>query len=120
MNYCDLQINGYAGADFSSLDLTDEQLHRACVALKEDGVETILATIITDHLDSLCAKLRHLLNLRERDPLARSLIHGFHVEGPFLNPGAGWIGAHPVESVIPANPADAERLVEAGDRKSVV
>ena len=66
MNYCDLQINGYAGADFSSLDLTDEQLHRACVALKEDGVETILATIITDHLDSLCAKLRHLLNLRER------------------------------------------------------
>ena len=114
MNYCDLQINGYAGADFSSLDLTDEQLHRACVALKEDGVETILAIIITDHLDSLCAKLRHLLNLRERDPLARSLIHGFHVEGPFLNPGAGWIGAHPVESVIPANPADAERLVEAG------
>lgn len=114
MRACDLQINGYAGADFSSPDLTAEQLHGACLALEEDGVDTILATLITDEIDSLCAKLRHLIKLRENDPLARRLIHGFHLEGPFLNPGPGWIGAHPAEAVLPASPQDAERLLEAG------
>ena len=94
MKAFDLQINGYAGADFSSLDLGAESLHHACRELEKDGVAMILATVITDELESLCAKLRHLVDLRSRDPLARRMIHGFHVEGPFLNPEVGWIGAH--------------------------
>lgn len=114
MKAVDLQINGYAGADFSSPDLTEEELHRACLELERDGVELILATVITDHLDTLCSKLEHLVDLRGKNPLVRKMIHGFHVEGPFLNPEAGWIGAHPPEAVIPATPDAAFRLVEAG------
>ena len=114
MNAFDLQVNGYAGADFCSPDLNSEQLHTACLALEEDGVDSILATVITDTMDALCAKLHNLVQLRDGDPLAKRLIQGFHVEGPFLNPEAGWIGAHPAHAVIPANPDDAQCLLDAG------
>ncbi len=115
MNACDLQVNGYAGTDFCSPDLNADQLHAACLALQEDGVDLFLATLITDSIDALCAKLRGLVRLRESDPLAREMIHGFHVEGPFLNPNTGWIGAHPPEAVVTANPDDAQRLLDAGE-----
>ena len=48
MSYFDLQINGYVGTDFCSRDMTIEQMHHACEALRADGVEGILATMITD------------------------------------------------------------------------
>lgn len=115
MNACDLQVNGYAGTDFCSPDLDAEGLHRACEALEEDGVDAFLATLITDTIDNLCAKLTGLVKLREQDPLAKRLIAGFHVEGPFLNPEVGWIGAHPTEAVIQGNAEDAQRLLEAAE-----
>ena len=111
----DIQINGYAGVDFCSASLTAEQLHRACRKLDQDGVDGILATVITDTVPSLCAKLRNLAALRNADPVARSMIAGFHIEGPFLSPQPGYIGAHPAEAVVPANPDDARRLLEAAD-----
>ena len=43
------------------------------------------------------------------------MISGIHVEGPFLNPSVGYIGAHPADCVIPANLDDAKRLLDAGD-----
>ena len=60
MNPFDLQINGYAGADFCAIDLTAEQLHTACRALQGDGVDSILATVITDTIENLTAKLSNL------------------------------------------------------------
>jgi N-acetylglucosamine-6-phosphate deacetylase len=114
MNACDLQVNGYAGVDFCSADLNAEQLHVACQALSDDGVDAFLATVITDSVDALCAKLANLVRLREQDVLAKQIIRGIHIEGPFLNPGEGWIGAHPPDDVIPADPEIAQRLVAAG------
>ena len=110
----DLQVNGYAGADFCSSNLTAEQIHHACEALADDGVDGILATIITDGVDSLSAKLANMVRLREQDELVRRMIVGFHVEGPFLNASPGFIGAHEPEHVRPANEEDAKRLLEAG------
>lgn len=110
----DLQINGYAGVDFCSLDLSGEEMRRACEALAADGIEGILATIITDSVDRLCSKLDAMVRFRESDPLIASMVRGFHVEGPFLNPAPGYIGAHPPDCVVPANPDDAARILEAG------
>ncbi len=109
----DLQVNGYAGTDFCSLDLTGEQLNTACQALEADGVDSILATVITDSVGRLEEKLRNLVELREKDPLAQRMITGFHVEGPFLSPEPGFIGAHPVNEVKRANGEDARRLFDA-------
>jgi N-acetylglucosamine-6-phosphate deacetylase len=109
----DIQVNGYAGTDFCSLNLTAEQLHSACVALEADGVDSILATVITDTMEKLRLKLANLAHLREQDPLAQKIISGFHIEGPFLNPAPGYIGAHPTEAVKLANVDDTKRLLEA-------
>ncbi len=114
MSYFDLQINGYAGVDFCSLDLTDSDFHRACEALAADGIDGILATLITDSVDSLCEKLKALVRFREEDELVRKMVRGFHVEGPFLNPNPGYIGAHPSEHAILASPENAARLLDAG------
>ena len=111
----DLQVNGYAGTDLCSSSLEAEQLHVACRALADDGVDGILATFITDDLQSLVAKLSNLIRLREDDELARQVIAGFHVEGPFLNPADGYIGAHQPEHVRPACLEDARTILEAGE-----
>ncbi|HYO11340.1 MAG TPA: hypothetical protein VER17_20415 [Tepidisphaeraceae bacterium] len=111
--YVDLQVNGYGGVDFNQDDLSAEDLHRACEKLEQDGVGGILATIITERLDGMVARLARLAQLRERDPLARKLIAGFHVEGPFINETAGYRGAHPLDAVRRASVDDAQRLFDA-------
>jgi len=111
----DLQVNGYAGADFNSDGLTAERLHQACVCLKEDGVQGILATFITDDLDAMERRIRALVRFRAQDPLASEMIVGLHLEGPFINGEKGYVGAHPPHAVRPASVEAAERLCQAGD-----
>jgi N-acetylglucosamine-6-phosphate deacetylase len=113
--YVDLQVNGYAGVDFNSDDLTGEALHEACRRLRADGVARILATIITDDLDAMRRRLGRLANLREADSLAAEVIAGLHVEGPFISGEPGYVGAHPADAVRPASRDAAAQLLEAGD-----
>lgn len=113
MNYFDLQVNGYGGVDFNQNDLSADALRRACELLRDHGVGGILATIITEKIDLMAARLRRIVELRERDPLAKQIIAGFHIEGPFINVGAGYRGAHPLDPVRPANVNDAKRLHDA-------
>jgi N-acetylglucosamine-6-phosphate deacetylase len=113
-DYFDLQVNGYGGIDFNQDDLTAEQLHAACERLRADGVTGFLATVITDHIPVMAARLGRLAQLRGADPLARQLISGFHIEGPFLNETDGYRGAHPADAIQPANLDATRRLLEAG------
>jgi N-acetylglucosamine-6-phosphate deacetylase len=113
--FVDLQVNGYGGVDFNGDGLTPDDLHAACVRLQADGVAACLATIITDHVDAMAARLSRLAALRDADSLAEHLIAGFHVEGPFISPRDGFRGAHPADAVIPADIDVAERLLDAGD-----
>jgi N-acetylglucosamine-6-phosphate deacetylase len=115
MSYFDLQVNGYAGIDFSATALTTAQVREACVALLEDGTEAILATIITDRMDAMSGKLRRIVRAREEDELVRSVIAGVHIEGPFLNKADGYIGAHPRECALPATVDRMKELLEAAD-----
>lgn len=114
MNYFDLQVNGYGGVDFNSDDLRADDLHRACEMVRRDGVAQILATVITEALPQMCGRIARIAQLREQDELAREVIAGFHIEGPWLNETAGFRGAHPPDAMRPANLDDAARLLEAG------
>jgi N-acetylglucosamine-6-phosphate deacetylase len=111
--FFDLQVNGYGGVDFNRDDLTAEGLHRACRCLEGDGVAGILATIISDDLDRMAHRLANLAVLRARDDLARRIIVGFHIEGPFLNESPGYRGVHRAEAIRPADPEAMERLLAA-------
>ena len=112
-HYVDLQINGYAGVDFNRDNLSDADLHRACELLREDGVAGILATIITDQIPQMTARLERIAAIRERDPLVREMIWGIHIEGPFINETPGYVGAHPPRAVRPADIENMKRLLEA-------
>jgi N-acetylglucosamine-6-phosphate deacetylase len=111
--YVDLQINGYAGVDFNQDNLSDADLHRACELLREDGVDGILATVITDELPRMTARLRRIAAIRQRDALVRQMIWGLHIEGPFINDTRGYVGAHPPQAVRPADVENMKRLLEA-------
>lgn len=113
MRPLDIQVNGYAGTDFNRDGLTAEALHHACECLREDGCTQILATFITDTIENLQSRMSTLAALRERDPLAKEIIAGFHIEGPFINPEKGYVGAHPPHCVKPATVEDATRLLDA-------
>jgi len=113
--YFDLQLNGCHGTDFNADDLSVDACHAACEKLRADGVGHVLATIITDSLDRMAARLARIAALRGRDPLSADVILGIHVEGPFLNPEPGYAGAHPVESIRPADLDAIQRLVDAAE-----
>lgn len=111
--YFDLQVNGCAGVDFNAESLTADQLHRACQKLTGDGVEGILATVITADIGVMERRLSALQKLRDADDLARRVIAGIHIEGPFLNETPGYRGAHPVEAIRPADRDLMARLLNA-------
>jgi N-acetylglucosamine-6-phosphate deacetylase len=113
MTYFDLQVNGYAGIDFNQDDLTAEALHTACKLLEEHHVEGILATIITEDIDRMAKRLHNLATLREQDPLATRIIQGVHIEGPFISPEIGYVGAHPADAVIPGDVDAMKKLLYA-------
>ncbi len=113
--YVDLQVNGYAGVDFNQDDLSEDALHRTCEYLREDGVAGILATIITDEIPRMSARLARIAALREKDVLVRDVIWGFHIEGPFLNETPGYAGAHPVQAMRPADPDAMKQLLDAAE-----
>lgn len=115
MQFIDLQLNGCYGVDFNDDDLRDEQLHTACERLQADSVAGVLATIVTDDIQRMSNRLTRLATLRQTDPLAGRIIHGVHVEGPFINPAPGYVGAHPPQHVRPANLDDMKRLLDAAD-----
>jgi N-acetylglucosamine-6-phosphate deacetylase len=111
--FFDLQVNGYAGVDFNGDDLTADALHRACERLEADGVEGCLVAVITDALDTMCQRLSALASLRDRDAIARRVIAGVHIEGPFLNATDGYRGAHPRDAIRRADPGAMRRLLDA-------
>jgi N-acetylglucosamine-6-phosphate deacetylase len=113
VGFFDLQVNGYAGVDFNGDGLDQSAVEAVCERLRSQGVEGILATIITDTLPVMEQRLKRLASLHRDSPLIRRVVKGIHIEGPFLNPEPGYRGAHPVDAIVPAGIAPMERLLEA-------
>jgi len=94
----DIQINGYMGVDFSDQQLTQEIMHEATRALWKEGVTTYLPTLITrdqERLEKSCSLLAESLD----DEVIGMSIPGFHLEGPYISPIAGYRGAHPEKHI---------------------
>jgi N-acetylglucosamine-6-phosphate deacetylase len=111
--YVDLQVNGYADVDFNADELSTERVAAVCERLRSEGVAGILATVITAKLDAMCRRLANIARVREESPAAAGMIWGIHIEGPFLNEEAGYIGAHPKDCARPADLDSMRRLLDA-------
>ena len=106
----DLQVNGYAGVDFNDAGLDAPALEHALQAMLHAGVTSCLPTLITATEDVLAARLAALDRAAAGSPLAALMVPGFHLEGPFLNPGDGYAGCHPPAAMIAPDPALLHRL----------
>ncbi len=115
----DLQVNGYAGVDFNDDTLTPDQVDLALEAMLAAGVTGCLPTLITAHKAQLASRLQALDAAVSASRLGASMVPGYHLEGPFLNPAAGYEGCHPGDAMIDPDLDFVARL-EAGLSRPVL
>lgn len=113
--FVDLQVNGYQGINFSDPELTLEQVGEAAGALAGRGTIAFCPTLITSPLEAYSKVLPVLARAIREQPRADCRILGIHLEGPFISPEDGAVGAHPVQYVQTPSLPLLEELFELAD-----
>lgn len=109
--FVDLQVNGFTGVDFSSPDLTREAFIDASRELFARGTAAFLPTLITSSLDTYRLVLPLIAEVMD-EPEFEGRLLGIHLEGPFLSPKPGAIGAHDPSLVQPPSIEVFDQLQE--------
>lgn len=99
----DLQVNGYNGIDFNDTSLTVEKVTAITQQLLAQGVTTYLPTIITNSNSNISLLLSIIANACRQSDLVRNCIGGIHLEGPFISPQDGPLGAHNKQYICAPN-----------------
>ncbi|HEX7380380.1 MAG TPA: amidohydrolase family protein [Pirellulales bacterium] len=95
--FVDLQVNGYAGQEFSSPSLTPEGVADIVRRHWAFGVTALCPTLTTQSFDCLVHGLRAVdFACQQFADIARSIV-GVHLEGPYISSEDGPRGAHPRE-----------------------
>ncbi len=89
--FFDNQVNGFAGVSFvfGKSDLTQDGILKATRELWKKGVTTYMPTLTTNSQEILVRNFAILAKAIDDNRLMGS-IPGFHLEGPYINPGR-WI-----------------------------
>ena len=106
--FVDMQVNGFAGVDFTTA--TAEDYATAGAAMLATGVVAYQPTLITLPSPDTTAALRTLAEIPP--DAAGPRIIGMHLEGPFLSPVRA--GAHDPVSMIDPDPDLAAGFLSAG------
>jgi len=104
----DLQVNGWGGIDFSTASLTVEEVCKVTSMQVELGTVGYCATVVTATPEVYERVLPVLAEAMET-PECKGRLLGIHLEGPFISPEDGALGAHALQNV--QNPS-----IEAFDR----
>ena len=107
--FIDLQVNGYKGVGFSSLDLTEEKFIYACHELFNVGIAAFLPTLITSSKEVYERNLPLISAVINREEFRGKLL-GIHLEGPFISGEQGAVGAHNPEYVCSPSMGYLEKL----------
>lgn len=87
----DLQVNGYLNIDFSSDKLTEEDFCYIIHKYLKNGADSFLPTVITSpkelYQQNLAMMGKVVEAFGDKTP-------GLHLEGPFISPVPGAVGAH--------------------------
>jgi len=123
--WIDLQVNGYAGVDYSSPALTVESFVRSARAVIEAGTGVFLPTLITSPAAVYERNMAVIAEAVERFGL-HGHIPGVHWEGPFISSEPGAVGCHNPAHVRPPDEAVLDRfpwirmMTVAADRPGAV
>jgi N-acetylglucosamine-6-phosphate deacetylase len=96
--WVDLQVNGFAGIDFSAPGLTVEAVQRVAEELASRGTAAFCPTVITSPIEVYEQNLPVLAEAASRSG-SGAIILGIHLEGPFISREDGARGAHSRDSV---------------------
>jgi N-acetylglucosamine-6-phosphate deacetylase len=107
--FVDLQVNGFAGVDFNTPGLPQDEIRRALQAMRATGVTLCLPTLITSSFERFARCARAVLGG------GHPAVAGLHMEGPYLSPLDGPRGAHPAAHLLPASVDDFARRQDAAD-----
>ncbi len=85
--FVDIQLNGFAGVNFSDPGLDPEEAISILPALWKTGVTTFCPTLITNSLDNLRKDFQVLEAARKLDAHFAQAAPCYHLEGPYLSRG---------------------------------
>ncbi len=112
----DLQVNGYRGHDFSSPELSDDDFVLACRHYLSDGARIFLPTLITCSRNTYTHNLTRFAKIMDQAEF-KGRVPGFHLEGPFISPRPGAVGAHQPAWVAPPSLDFLKALMTWADGK---
>ena len=111
----DIQVNGYGGQEFSSPDLTPEQVIAIVQEYAAFGVTRCCPTLFTASFEVLRHSLKTIVAVCDSSPEMARQIAAIHVEGPYISKEDGPRGAHPLEHCRPPDWDEFQRLQDAAD-----
>lgn len=109
MKCFELQLNGAYGLDFSDPEMTADGFLKCAEKALAAGITRFLPTIVTSGLDLYRRNLPLMLRAIEKAGLTYE-IPGFHLEGPFISPLPGAVGAHDPDAVQSPTPEALDQL----------
>jgi len=100
--FVDIQVNGFAGVDFSGPELDAEKAISVLPALWSSGVTSFCPTLITNSLSEMARNFAILEQAARMNPDFAHAVPCYHLEGPYLSP-LGSHGAHDPRWMRPPN-----------------
>lgn len=111
--FIDIQVNGYGGQEFSSLDLTTEDVERIVLGMYEHGVTQVCPTLTTQSYEVLSHGMAMIRAACEASAEVDRLVGCVHLEGPYIAAEDGPRGAHPLVHCKPPDVNEFLKLQEA-------
>lgn len=108
----DIQVNGFAGVDFSEPELTIERVLAVLPRIWKTGVTSFCPTLVTNTHEGLKRNFRILAAAFRLHPQFARSVPCFHLEGPYISPG-GALGAHNAQNVRWPDWGEFQELQEA-------
>jgi len=116
--FIDNQVNGYIGIEFSDENLSVDDMVKIVRMHKENGVTTFLPTIITSSYKSLVSSFKNLVATLKNKEVAYA-VPGFHLEGPYISPVAGYRGAHRLKDIRKPDWDEFQKINEVAEGKII-
>jgi N-acetylglucosamine-6-phosphate deacetylase len=112
--FLDIQVNGYAGKDYSSALTSDEILHLVG-QIAQSGTTQHIATIITNGEEQIIKSIKAIVAARKAHDMVQKSLVGIHIEGPFISPEEGARGVHDPQFIRPCNYGEFLRWQDAAE-----
>lgn len=113
----DLQVNGYAGREFSSPGITIDDVAAVAEVQYSQGVGRFCPTVTTGPFDVLIHGLSTIAAACREDRTVAERVPSIHLEGPYISRLEGARGAHPEAFCRPPDWEEFQRLQEAAEGK---